>query len=264
LSNIQRTLIEQWLVLATLTPRAYAESPGGCDVRVAGPFLTAPGGYPSGRPWAPDEAVEGVGSVDDALGIVARLADTGVDLVKVALHTDLPLLDDASLRAVVAAAHRARLPVVVHAEGPGQAARAHAAGADTLAHTPWTEPLPEKLILAMARSMSWISTLRIHEPEGRSYAVAVGNLSRFARAGGRVQYGTDLGNGQGPVGLSAVELRALAGAGLDGNAIMTAIVRGDRAELTTWSPLPPPKSAAELPGWLLTLRRRSITEQGGE
>jgi imidazolonepropionase-like amidohydrolase len=239
------------------------ERPGGCAVRVAGPFLTAPGGYPTSRPWAPAEAVAAVGSIDDAVATVTRLAGAGVDLIKVALHAGMPLLDDARLRAVVDTAHRARLPVVVHAEGPGQAARAQDAGADVLAHTPWTEALAEDLITAMARRMSWISTLRIHPRGDRSSAVATGNLRRFARAGGRIRYGTDLGNGPSPVGVSVVELQALADAGLAGEAIVAAIADADRAGPLTWSPLPPPASTAEVPGWLSGLRRRTIADLAG-
>ncbi len=85
------------------------------------PFLTAPGGYPSGRVWAPDDAVVAIGSAAEGAATVADLAGAGVDLIKVALHTGMPLLDDDVLRAIVAAAHGRGLPVVVHAEGEGQA-----------------------------------------------------------------------------------------------------------------------------------------------
>ena len=40
--------------------------PAGVTVRVAGPFHTAPGGYPSGRAWAPELAVRAVVDVEDA------------------------------------------------------------------------------------------------------------------------------------------------------------------------------------------------------
>ncbi len=171
---------------------------GGCAVRVAGPFLTATGGYPSGRVWAPPAAVLEVASPEAGADAVRRLAGAGVSMIKIALHTAMPLLDDATLYALVATAHGHGLPVVVHAEGADQPARALAAGADALAHTPWTERLDDALVAELAAGLSIISTLAIFAGD-EAEAVALDNLGRFHRAGGRIRYGTDLGNGPSPV-----------------------------------------------------------------
>jgi imidazolonepropionase-like amidohydrolase len=110
-----------------------ATPPSGVRVRYAGPFHTAPGGYPTGRSWAPDAAVRSVASPREVAQAVADVAAGGGFAVKVALHAGMPLLPDDVLCALVTEAHSAGLPVLVHAEGAGQAERAVEAGADTLA-----------------------------------------------------------------------------------------------------------------------------------
>src|SRR4051794_3167617 len=134
----------------------------GGVIRIAGPVLTAPGGYPLGHSWAPDAMVRQLGAPEDARAAVADGVAHDHDLVKVALHAGQGRFDDAVLEAVVTAAHEAGLPVGAHAEGPGQAERALEAGIDVLVHVPWTEALPDRLVAAMARRTTWISTLAIH------------------------------------------------------------------------------------------------------
>lgn len=243
-----------WTVAEALAWRR--SGPGGLQVRVAGPFLTAPGGYPLGRTWAPEGSVVELGSAADAGAVVQRLVAAGVDLIKVVLHTGLPLLGELELDAVVAQAHRLGRPVVAHTEGPGQTARALAAGVDVLAHAPWTEWLPDALVAAAAERMIMISSLAIHRDDEQAYAVAVDNLSRFAQAGGRLRYGTDLGNGERQPGLDPSELGGLVEAGLDVAMIMDAIAVLDPVPgWTTWSPEPLPGSSTELVDWFATVRR---------
>ena len=52
---------------------------------------------------------------------------------------------------------------------------------------------------------TWISTLAIHEDADRG--TAIGNLRRFHELGGRIRYGTDMGNGPTPVGPNAARSR---------------------------------------------------------
>ena len=250
-----------WILHEVLAWRAT--SPGGCTVRAAGPFLTAPSGYPSGRVWAPAEAVVTVPSPGGGANTVAALAAAGVDLIKVALHTGMSLLDDACLAAIVDAAHAAGRPVVVHAEGPGQAARALEAGADILAHTPWTETLSDSLLRRMAGSLTWISTLAIHAGDGRARQVATDNLVRFVSTGGEVRYGTDMGNGPTPIGLNTQELEALVAAGLELTTILAALCQAQPdGDQVTWTPLAPPRLTGDLPGWCATLQRRRLSDFG--
>ncbi|MBI0378167.1 amidohydrolase family protein [Streptomyces albiflaviniger] len=200
--------------------------PGLPGVVAAGPFLTAPGGYPSDRAWAAEGSFRPVEDPADAIRAVTALVAEGVGLVKVALNADAgPVLDDPTLLAVVRTARSAGLPVVAHAQGERQAHRALAAGVDELAHTPWTERLPDRVVRAFAVLTRWTSTLDIHGwgvPTQES-ATALDNLRRFHRAGGRVRYGTDLGNGPLPLGVNPRELSALAEAGLSAAHIVAAL-----------------------------------------
>jgi len=198
------------------------------DVEYAGAFLTAAGGYPVGRDWAPAASIREVMSARESAAAVDEMAVAGASLIKVVVNTAGPVWDDRMLHAVVRQAHDAGLPVVAHAEGAGQAMRAIRAGADRLAHTPWTELLSDDEVHEAAETCSWVSTLDIHGwgDRGAEFGVALDNLSRFAAAGGHVLYGTDLGNGPLPVGINRRELAALVAAGLAAEAVISAIAPG--------------------------------------
>jgi hypothetical protein len=233
------------------------DPPTGCVVKIAGPFLTAVGGYPADRAWAPSESVRELTGPADGVRAVDEGAAHAHDLIKVVLHSGGPLLDDATLAAVVHAAHRHRLPVGVHAEGEGQARRAFEAGADVLVHAPWTESVPDELLRVMAGSMTWISTFAIHHDADR--ARALDNARRFVRFGGRLDYGTDMGNGPMRVGPRPEEITALGETGLAGEALLAAMTGPlrDRLKATAavYAPLPLPDRAADLAAWLGQARR---------
>lgn len=209
-------------------------------VRYAGAFLTAIGGYPSDRSWRPEGSVRELPPVVAGIGDHAALPGSieaavdeqrafGASVVKVVLHADAgPVLDRPTLDAIVAAAHARGLLVAVHAEGAGTAALAIDAGADALVHVPWTERLDDALIArAVAAGQAWISTLAIHArdfgDDSPELACAIDNLARFRAAGGRVLYGTDLGNGELPAGVNAVELALLERAGLEASDLVDAM-----------------------------------------
>lgn len=201
-----------------------------CPVRVhhAGQFLAAPDGYPSDRSWAPQRSVRPVAHPREAEAAVAEQRALGATVLKVTLNrTAGPVLDLATCEAVVAAA--GETPVVAHAEGPGMVELALAAGIDVLAHTPWTEQLdPAVVEECVAADMAWISTLDIHGHGRRTpeQQTAVANLAAFHAAGGRVLYGTDLGNGPLPVGLDLREAALLREAGLDDDALLASLTDG--------------------------------------
>jgi len=224
------------------------------DIVYAGQFLAAPGGYPSDRSWAPAGSVSVVASPDDATNCVVDQLFLGAGVIKVTLNSEAgPVLDPPTLAAVVSAAHAASRQVVAHAQGPAMVERALVAEVDVLAHTPWTERLPDDVVAEAARRQAWISTLDIHgygEPTIERVC-AIDNLARFRDAGGRVLYGTDLGNGPLPVGLNPREIAALTHAGLTGEEIIEAVtsvwpgpvegadhrvtfVPGERRPLTEW------------------------------
>ncbi|HEX6366791.1 MAG TPA: hypothetical protein VF000_11670 [Agromyces sp.] len=234
----------------------------------AGTFLTAPGGYPVGRPWAPDDSARELGPIvgsgrralpDAAVTAVSEQQAFGASVIKVALNADVgPVFDRRTLDAIVAAAHERGLPVVAHVEGDGMTRLAIDAGVDVLAHTPFTEHVDDALVArAVAAGQCWISTIFV-----TSYGApspdrdrALDNLGRFHAAGGRVLYGTDLGNGDQPLGVNPEEVAALVVAGLAASEVLTALTdpwpRRDRTDaIATFVPGPPPAALAELPQWL--------------
>jgi hypothetical protein len=231
-----------------------ADPPSGVRVRYAGPFHTAPGGYPTGRSWAPDAAVRHVATPHEAAEAVADVVAAGGFAVKVALHAGMPLLPDGVLRALIDEARSAGLPVLVHAEGPGQAGRAISAGADVLVHVPWTDALPDEVIARAAR-MTWVSTFAIHDGPGRPAGLerALDNARRFVAAGGTLVYGTDMGNGPTPVGVNEREIELL-GRVLEGEALRRAVL-GPPSAPALEAPLPLPETAADLITWLRASRR---------
>jgi hypothetical protein len=230
----------------------------------AGAFLTAKGGYPAGRSWAPASIVREVinasahpGAPGGAATAVDEQASFGASVIKVALNADAGAVpDDAVLEAIVTAARAHDLPVVAHAQGAGTACRAIEAGIDVLAHTPFSERLDLELVRRAATSGQWwISTLDIHRSDPRSLENARANLEAFATFGGAVLYGTDLGNGDLPVGVNAREIAALQSAGVVGADLIEAMadpwpLRARTDAVATFVPGDPPRTDDEIPDWL--------------
>ena len=194
-----------------------------------------------------------VRSPDAAAAAVDTQLAAGASFIKLTLNSDAgPVLDDATLAAVVAHAHAAGTTVTAHTQGVGQAERAFAAGVDRLAHAPWSERLGDDLLTAMAGTQQWVSTLDIHGwgNYGADFATAQDNLRRFHALGGTVLYGTDLGNGALPVGINIRELRALQGAGLDDDDLVRSIAGDGAAGFGQRISFIPGERSADVPAWL--------------
>ncbi len=128
------------------------------------------------------------------------------------------------------------------------------AGVDALAHAPFSEWLDGASIArAIALRQRWISTLAIHDGVDRERAAI--NLATFVAAGGQVLYGTDLGNGERPVGIQPDELAALDAAGLRGPRLIATLtdpwpgVEGSHG-VATFVPGDPPRTLDDIPAWL--------------
>ena len=198
----------------------------GPTVVAAGPMITAPGGYPSQAGWCPAGGWIEVTGADEASVAVTRIAGQDPAVIKVALNSEAgPTISDRALVAVCETAHGRGLAVTAHVQGAGQVERALGAGVDELAHCPWTERLSEEMVEGLARRTGIVSTLDIHSYGSRTpeLEVAVDNLRRFAEAGGRVRYGTDLGNGPIPPGIDPREVALLMDAGLGPAAVLRAM-----------------------------------------
>lgn len=211
----------------TLADASEMPSFDGPLIRAAGPMLTAPGGYPTQAGWGPPGTGREVTSPEDATAAVEELGRLGAAAIKVSLNAEAgPTPSDAELAAICEAAHAADLPVAAHAQGRGQVERALGAGVDELAHTPWVR-LSDEVIQTAATRIRIVSTLDIlsfgrDTPEIRT---ALDNLRRFHVAGGRIVYGTDLGNGSIPPGIHEREARLIAEAGLEPEEVLESMIR---------------------------------------
>ncbi len=178
----------------------------GPGVAVAGPLLTAPGGYPS-RSWGAAGFARFVASPDEARQAVR---DLDVDVVKVALEPSgrQPVPSVEVVRAIVEAAHDRGLAVTAHALSEPMVLRALDGGVDELCHTP-VKPLSAAAVDRVAASgvpvVSTIQTLG---------GAAPANARALHAAGVRLVYGTDLGNAGTRPGADPRELERLADAGL--------------------------------------------------
>jgi len=233
-------------------------------VSYAGAFLTAPGGYPAGRSWAPAAIVREITDASPHAGAhggagtaVDEQATFGASIIKVALNAAAgPVFDGETLGAIVARAHERGLQVVAHVEGEGMTERAVDAGVDALAHTPFTEALDADLVARAVRAgQRWISTLDIHRSDPGARVLALANLSAFVAAGGTVLYGTDLGNGDLPVGVNVREIEALASCGLNGESLIEVLTdpwpaSSPTTAVATFVAGEVPSRMGEMPTWL--------------
>jgi imidazolonepropionase-like amidohydrolase len=202
-----------------------AAAPGARSPRLlrAGQILTVAGGYPTRAAWAPPGTAMTVAGPEEATGAVASLAGAGAAVVKVALDDRAgPTMPEATLAAVVAAARGRGLAVTAHVAGEPEVEKALAAGVAELAHWPFTaRPLPAALVERLAREVCVVPTLHIEPTRTRRQG-----LARFLAAGGRVVYGTDLGNQGPPPGIDVAELRLMVAAGMNPGQALAAATAG--------------------------------------
>lgn len=214
-----------------------SKKPGsnGPLILAAGPMLTVARGYPITAAWAPERTGVAVTSTAHAREIVDALVAAGVSVIKVALNPPAgEVLPIALLMEIVATAHGHGMKVTGHIYGLAELKKALDSGIDELAHMLMSpEAIPEPVIARMvAAGVAVVPTLSIFPR--RDLPVAVDNLNRFAAAGGRVIYGTDLGNkGPGP-GIDESEVTRMASADLT----VADIIRSATVDAAEWLELP--------------------------
>lgn len=118
--------------------------------RIPGPTMYVSGPFIQHAPYPGTERFRwGVSGPADARAKVRRLADAGVDVIKL-IDQDQMTMDE--VRAVVDEAHRRRLMVVAHAHRPEEIRRGLVAGVDNFEHTGLaTAPEYPEDIVAMLR-----------------------------------------------------------------------------------------------------------------
>lgn len=203
--------------IAQLVSRSGSSDFDGPTILAAGPMLTAPGGYPTTAGWAPPGTGLEVEDADDAEAAVESVSDAGFSIVKIALNPPVgPVLDRETLVAIVDAAHERDLKVTGHIYGLHELGKAIDAGVDELAHMLMSDELipPPMIDEMVAAGMTFVPTLSVFSGPGMRTAIA--NLHAFKKAGGRIVYGTDLGN-EGPrPGIDPTEVKRMTQAGMSG------------------------------------------------
>lgn len=215
-------------------------APGYARLVSAGWMITAPGGY--GHLYV-STAAAARQAVNDEI-------DQGADLIKVAIEdrtigtTELPVIPDDILRAIVSTAHERHRRASIHVTDARFLQTAIDAGADDIAHTQW-DPVPDAVLRRMVdRGIPLVPTLTVYAATG-ALAQAQDNLRRFVRMGGTVALGDDFGGlpaSQNPhfaLGMPMPEILWMAEAGVTPMQIIVAATRnaahvcGLEAELGT-------------------------------
>ncbi len=205
-----------------------ARFPRGPRLLIAGPIVTAPGGYPFVGRRSSALEIDRPQEVESAL---AHLLDPPmVDHLKISfdrgfasdLHDDgWPVLKPATVERIVALANRRKLRVSAHVTQPGELAAIIEMGVDNAAHAP-AEPIPDRtLAAAAAADFVLVSTASLWRETPERLRAVQYNLRRYLDLGGRVALGTDAPAFHDP-GLPLLEMKLLESGGLTPTEILCA------------------------------------------
>ena len=172
--------------------------PDVTDLRAAGVVSTSPTSAHAQRMHG-DTAVL-VASPSDADAWVAARVDEGADYIKIVI--DLPGFDQATVDALVAAAHARDRKVIAHASRSDAVAMAQAAGVDILTHAPLDRPMDAAQAAALvAAGVIIVPTLTMMEGlveglkraglPGPAYGPARASIAAAHAAGMPILAGTD-------------------------------------------------------------------------
>jgi imidazolonepropionase-like amidohydrolase len=207
---------------------------GQTDIRSAGIPAIAPGSLHSHFPGVGERGL--IGGPDEAKRFVADRVAEGSDYIKIVVGSPFADHEQATIDALVAAAHEQGKLVVAHASSAGSVAKAQAAGADILTHAPLDRPLDAAAAAqAAAAGRVVVPTLVMMDaivtglaPPGADYANARASVATLRQAGVPILAGTDANDTAGtpvrvPHGESLHrELELLADAGLSALAVLLA------------------------------------------
>jgi imidazolonepropionase-like amidohydrolase len=207
---------------------------GQTDIRSAGIPAIAPGSFHAHIPGVGQRGL--IASAQEADRFVADRLAEGSDYIKIVVGSPFADHDQATIDALVAAAHEHGKIVVAHASSVGSVAKAQAAGADILTHAPLDQALePAAAAQAAACGRVVVPTLtmmagivlNLGRP-GADYANARASVAALHAAGVPILAGTDANDSAGtpariPHGESLHrELELLADAGLSTREVLLA------------------------------------------
>jgi imidazolonepropionase-like amidohydrolase len=181
-------------------PRELVDSlrgvPGLTDIRSAGQPAIGPTGPHTRIPGMPPEAI--VTDPGQARGFVDTRVAEGSDYLKIVAEAPGgggP--SQATIDALVAAAHERGLTVVVHASSTGAFAMALNSGAEVITHAPLDQPLAPAEVSRMATgqriAVPTLITMQAHAAirPGASFAAATATVTALHEAGVTILAGTD-------------------------------------------------------------------------
>ncbi|MBA8927857.1 imidazolonepropionase-like amidohydrolase [Kutzneria viridogrisea] len=177
--------------------RSLRGLPGLPAVRSAGTPAIAPGSPHSHIPLVGQLGI--LRGAQEAARFVAERVAEGSDYLKIVINTPAPSHEQATLNALVAAAHAHGRPTVAHVTSCAAVEEALLAGVDILTHVPLDRALTEDLTArVLAGGQFVVPTLSMMEgviaqsaPPGASYEAARASVRRLHRAGVPVIAGTD-------------------------------------------------------------------------
>jgi imidazolonepropionase-like amidohydrolase len=223
---------------ATAALRGLAGQP---DVRSAGIPAIAPGSLHSHFPGIGQRGL--IATADEARRFVAERIAEGSDYIKIVIGSPFADHDQATIDALVAAAHEQGKLVVAHASSTAAVRKAQLAGADILTHA----PLDQKIAPAVAADLAELGRVVVPTltmmagivaniaPPGADYAYAQASVTVLREAGVPILAGTDANDSAGtpspvPHGESLhQELELLVAAGLTAvEALLAATARPAR------------------------------------
>jgi imidazolonepropionase-like amidohydrolase len=172
------------------------DGPGLTGLRSAGIPALAPGSLHA-RMLITDERAQ-IKSADQAERFVADRVAEGSDYVKIVIGSPGADHDQATVDALVAAAHEHGKQAVAHASSYAAVAKAQQAGVDVLTHVPLDQALDEASVTRMATAgriliptLTMMQTLVSLGLPDASYAAARASVAAAYRAGVPILAGTD-------------------------------------------------------------------------
>lgn len=204
-------------------------------VLLAGPVLTAPGGYPAAN-WG-GALTYPIADLAAARQATRDLLDGGADLLVISVENSdpvdpQPVLSGEQVAEIVRLAHQRSKRVVAFARSAAGAQLAVENGVDELAQAPLFGRLSDELIAYMVSHDVLLTpslAAQANQAVGLSPAAwetaqqtRTDNLQRFLAAGGRVALGSAYGEAGIPQGVALAEISALREAGLSPMQIIVA------------------------------------------
>lgn len=176
---------------------------GQADIRTAGIPAIAPGSLHSRIPGVGERGL--IAGAGEAKRFVADRVVERSDYIKIVVGSPLADHDQATLDALVAAAHEQGMLVIAHASSAASVAKAQAAGADILTHAPLEQALdPAAAAQAAAAGRVVVPTLTMMEaivagiaPPGADYANARASVAVLHQADVPILAGTDANDSPG-------------------------------------------------------------------